>query len=154
MNNLPFPWWDKTITIYNKYVDTSNQRTYWVKTVVENCFWKADNLLFTMGGAGNSKVGVITETKKIICRIPKNDKYLNKRDWRELADKSGHFTLANEDIIVLGEVTDEIDEYTAGKRSTDLLSKYREDDSCLQIETYVDNCRTGIDLEHYKVIGK
>ena len=153
-NNFPFPWWDKTITIFNRYVDPTTQRVSWYKTVVNNCFWKCTNEIYNMGRYGISSLGIRVEPKEIICRIPKDSRFIGKREWRELADKSDNFTLANGDIIVLGEVDDVIDEYTAGQRSTDLIAKYKEDDACLEIDTYVDNVQTGVNLEHYRVIGK
>ena len=154
MSNFPFPWWDKTITIYNKYVDPTNQRISWYRTVVENCFWKAQNLMFSMGRYGVSTIGVLTENKTIICRIPKQDNYVSKRVWDKTADKTGYFTLANEDIIVLGEVDDVIDEYSPGQRSNDLIAKYKKYDECLTIDIYADNVQTGVNLEHYRVTGK
>lgn len=154
MNNFPFPWWDKTITIYNKLIDPTTQRISWYKTTVENCFWKAQNILFSMGRYGVSTLGVVTENKEIICRIPKDDRFVDKRVWKDLDDRENHFTLANGDIIVLGEVDDVIDEYTPGQRSTDLITKYREFDECLEIDTYVNNVQTGVNLQHYRVVGK
>ena len=154
MSNLPFPWWDKTITIYNKYVDPETQRVTWYKTVVNNCFWKSINELYNMGRYGMSAVGIQFEVKNIICRIPEDDRYINKREWNTLEDKADYFTLANNDIIVLGEVEDTIDEYTEGQRSNDLLTKYKAYDECMQIEQYVDNVRTGVNLRHYRVSGK
>ena len=154
MNNFPFPWWDKTITIYNKLIDPTTQRVSWYKTTVENCFWKAQNVLFSMGRYGVSTLGVVTENKEIVCRIPKDDRFVDKRIWKDLDDREDHFTLANGDIIVLGEVDDVIDEYTEGQRSTDLITKYRAFDECLEIETYVNNVQTGVDLPHYRITGK
>lgn len=156
MNDFPFPWWDKTVTIYNKIVDATTQRVSWYKNTVDNCFWKYVNNTYTIGRSGVSSTGVILETKSVICRIPKSDKFVDKKTWRELKDedRKDYFTLANGDIIILGEVEDVIDEYTAGKRSTDLIAKYKEDDACIEIDTYVDNCQTGVGLEHYRVVGK
>ena len=154
MSNFPFPWWDKTITIYNKYVDPTTQRVSWYRTVVKNCFWKAQNLYVSIGRYGLSAQGIVTENKEIICRIPKNTHFLEKREWRELADKTTRFTLANGDIIILGQVDDIIDEYTPGMRSTDLVARYREYDACLEVDTYVNNVQTGVNLEHYRVTGK
>lgn len=154
MSNFPFPWWDKTITIYNKTVDPTTSRISWQRTVVNNCFWKAENIMFSMGRYGVSTIGVLTENKTIICRIPADSRFVDKRTWKELEDKTDYFTLANGDIIILGEVEDVIDEYTAGKRSTDLISKYKEYDECLEVDTYVDNVKTGVDLAHYRVVGK
>lgn len=154
MSNFPFPWWDKTITLYNKFVDPTTQRVTWYRTVIENCFWKASNDIYNMGRYGMSTVGIQLEVKTITCRIPKDDRYVNKREWKELEDKSNNFTLANGDIIILGEVDDVIDDYVAGQRSTDILSKYKEFDECLEIDRYIDNVRTGVSLEHYRVVGK
>lgn len=154
MNNFPFPWWDKTLTIYNRVIDPTTQRISWYRTVVNNCFWKATNDLYNMGRYGMSTVGIQLEIKGIICRIPKDKRFVDKRAWKELTDKTGKFTLANGDIIILGKVDDEIDEYTAGQRSTDFIAKYKEYDACLEVDTYVDNVQTGVGLEHYRVVGK
>lgn len=149
MSNLPFPWWDKTITIYNKFVDPTTQRITWYRTVIENCFWKYVNNTYHVKGSN-----MLFETKDVICRIPENDSFVFETEWRALSDKSEAFTLATGDIIVLGEVSDVIDEYTKGNRSTDLIAKYKEQRACLEIDTYVDNTQTGVDLGHYRVIGK
>lgn len=156
MSNFPFPWWDKTITIYNKVIDPTTQRVVWYRNTVENCFWKAVNNLYTIGRGGISTTGITLSTKDVICRIPQSDKYVDRRTWGELKDedREDYFTLADGDIIILGEVEDVIDEYTAGQRSTDLLTKYKNYDACIEIDTYVDNCQTGVNLPHYRIIGK
>lgn len=154
MSNFPFAWWDKTLTIYNRIVDPNTQRVSWQRTVVKHCFWKYVNNIYNMGRYGMSSLGIRVETKDIICRIPKDKRFVDKREWKSLDNKTGHFTLGNGDIIILGEVRDVIDEYTAGQRSTDLLAKYKEENACLEVDTYVDNVQTGVGLEHYRVIGK
>ena len=156
MSNFPFPWWDKTITIYNKLIDPTTQRVSWYKYTVENCFWKAVNEVYTVGGSHDSHSGISLETKNIICRIPQNESYVDKRIWEGLKEeeRKDYFTLGNEDIIVLGEVADTIDEYAEGKRSTDLLTKYKKYDECLEIDTYVINTYTGVGLPHYRVVGR
>ena len=156
MSNFPFPWWDAKITIYNKLIDPTTQRVSWYKNTCENCFWKCVNGTYTIGRSGVSSTGIVLETKNIICRIPQNDKYVDKRVWKDLKDneRKDFFTLGKGDIIVLGEVTDTIDEYATGKRSTDLITKYKEFDECLEIDTYTINVRTGVGLPHYKIVGK
>ena len=154
VSNFPFAWWDKTITIYNKLVDPTTQRVSWYRTVVKNCFWKCVNNTYIIGRAGVSSTGIQLDTKDIVCRIPQDKRFVEKREWKALADKSNRFTLANGDIIVLGEVDDVIDEYVSGKHSTDLITKYKEFDACLQIETYVNNVQTGVGLAHYRIVGK
>ena len=149
MSNFPFPWWDKTITIYNKVVDPTTQRVSWYRNTIENCFWKYVNNIYYNGT-------MRFETKDTICRIPQDERFVDKATWRNLKDedRKDYFTFANGDIIILGEVSDTIDEYTAGKHSTDLVAKYKEDDACIEIDTYVDNVQTGVGLEHYRIIGK
>ena len=153
MNKYPV-WWDKTVTIYNKLVDDSTQEVTWYRTVVENCFWKYENNIYRVGRSYNSTL--VLEAKDVICRIPKDDKFVDKREWKNLSDseRSEHFTLGNGDIIILDEVNDEIDEYEAGKRSTDLVAKYKELQGCIEVDTYVINVGTGVPIEHYRVNGK
>lgn len=107
-----------------------------------------------MGRYGVSTLGVLTENNTIICRIPQDKRFLEKGAWRELADKTTGFTLSSGDIIILGRVEEDIDEYTPGKRSTDLIARYKEYDACLEVDTYINNVQTGVNLEHYRVVGK
>lgn len=153
MNKYP-AWWDKTLTIYNKLINPETQEVSWYRTVVENCFWKYENNMYRIGSSYTNSV--ILEAKNVICRIPKDDRFLDKREWKELSERerSEHFTLGNEDIIVLGEVNDVIDEYTKGSRSNDLIAKYKELQGCIKIDTYVINVGTGMGIEHYRVNGK
>lgn len=153
MNKYPM-WWDKTITIYNKRIDATTQRVSWYKSVVENCFWKYENNKINVGQSYQGKI--VLETKDVICRIPATDRFVDKKEWLELPDKEiqNHFTLGNGDIIILGEVDDVVDEYTAGSRSTDLVAKYKELQGCLEIDTYIVNTWTGVGIEHYRVVGK
>lgn len=110
--------------------------------------------MFSMGRYGVSTIGVLTENKTIICRIPQDKRYLDKRAWNDLETKEGRFTLANGDIIILGDVEEEIDDYTSGKRHTDLIAKYKVYDECLEVDTYVNNVQAGVDLNHYRIVGK
>ena len=156
VSNFPFAWWNKTITIYNRVVDPTTQRVSWYRNTIENCFWKYVNNTYTIGRSGISSSGVQLTTKDVVCRIPKDDRFVDKRGWAELSEseRAEHFTLNTGDLIVAGEVTDVIDEYTAGQRSTDLVTKYKKFDECLEIDTYVDNTGRGIGLEHYRIVGK
>lgn len=153
MSNFPFAWWDKTITLYNKYVDPTTQVITWYRTVIHNCFWKNVNETYYVGTRGISTSGVKLETKTITCRIPEDERYVDRKTWDELADKSKNFTIGNGDIIILGEVNDTIDETTSGKHSTDLVAKYKKYDASLMIDTYVINTVTGVGLRHYRIVG-
>lgn len=148
-----FPWWDKTITLYNKYVDPTTQVITWYRNVIQDCFWKNVNNTYYVGTRGISTSGVKLETKEIVCRIPEDERYVDRQTWEELDDRTENFTIGNGDIIVLGEVDDVIDETIQGQRSTDLVTKYKKYDSCLMVDTYVINTYTGVSLKHYRVVG-
>lgn len=147
MNNYP-SWWNTTITIYNKYTDPQTQVVKWYRHKVEGAFWKY---------SGNKVVidKVVLDTKTIICRIRKDEKFLERHKWISVPnDKmSNYFTFAQGDIIVKGDVEDEINEYTSGTRSSDLKKKYKALQGCLEIQEWSDNTGGGRGNEHYFVKG-
>ena len=146
MSNYP-EWWDRSITIYNKCKDPDSGIVTWYSTQVKDiCFWKDVGEKVTVG-----KTSV--DTSSIICRIPKQDNFITPYEWSLLDDKSEKFTLKQGDIIVLGECSDAIDEYEKGCRSTDLLQKYHEIDSCMEIQKVAIDTMSGMISPHYRVIG-
>lgn len=147
MNNYP-AWWNTTITIYNKFTDPITYVIRWYRTVVTGAFWKYVGDKITVGQT-------VLETKDIICRIRKDDKYMDKGEWVNLSNDqmANYFTLGRGDIIVKGEVNDTIDEYTSGKRSTDILGKYKDLNGCMEIESVSNNTGEGLGQEHYHVKG-
>lgn len=147
MNNYP-EWWETTLTIFNKHTDSQTQVVTWYKTVVENCFWK-----YT--GDKVSINDVTLETNNIICRIPKDDRFLEAYQWlAEPNDVMGnYFTLQPGDIIVKGTVEDTINEYRAGQRSTDFLKKYKNLQGCMTVQEVGINVGKGRCNEHYFVKG-
>lgn len=144
MNKVP-SWWDSRVTIYNKYEDSSTGIIKWYRTVQSNCFWKN---VYSLVNSNSVEI----ETDNITCRIPTSSKFMEKLKWNEREDKSSRFTLAPGDIIVLGKVDDEIDEYTKGKRSSDLLIKYGYK-GCMTIKNVTVNNYSGSSLSHYHVVG-
>lgn len=150
MSKQGFPvWWETTVTIYNKFTDAQTQLVHWYRNVVTDCFWKFDGSMVKVGD-------VMLDSKSIICRIPKDERFLEKQDWIKLPnDQMGnYFTLSQGDIIVKGISEDEIDEYTSGHRSTDLLGKYREYQACMEITEFSNNTGAGRNNEHYFTRGK
>lgn len=142
-------WWDTTLTIYNKYTDSQTQVVTWFKNIVTDCFWKLQG--------STVKVGEVElDSKSIICRIPKDNRFLEKQQWIQLPSEemANYFTLAPGDIIVKGECEDIIDEYTSGHRSSDLLGKYREYQACVEVSEYSNNTGIGRNNEHYLARGK
>ena len=147
MSDYPV-WWDQTITIYNKYEDPTTQIITWYRRTISDCFWKYERDI--------AKINDVTlETNYTICRIPKNDAFIEKYEWvtqpnDEMAD---YFTLGIGDIIIRGEVEDEIDEYVKGHRSSDIIAKYKDLQGCIQIEAVSINVGAGRCNEHYYVQG-
>lgn len=147
MNNYP-SWWNTTITIYNKYTDPQTQLVKWYRHKVDGVFWKYSGNKVVVGST-------VLETKDIICRIRKDDSFKEKHEWINIPndEMSQYFTLAQGDIIVKGEVDDEINEYTSGTRSTDLKKKYKNLQGCLEIQEWANNTGGGRGNEHYYVKG-
>lgn len=147
MNNYPV-WWEQTITVYNKYEDPETQVIIWHKHVIPNCFWKYKRDV--------AKINDVTlETAYIICRIPKNPIFKEKHEWINLSNNEmdNYFTLGVGDIIIRGEVSDTIDEYVKGHRSSDIIAKYKDLQGCMQIEAVSINVGAGRCNEHYYAQG-
>ena len=147
MSNYPY-WWDKTITIYNRIHDTTTGRVTWNRCVLTNCFWKYIN---TTNYVNNVKI----QTKEVICRIPKSENYVSLEIWMTLKEDEfkDKFTLRNGDVLILGEVSDTVDDYTKGEHMTDVLSKYKEINRAIQIENFTDDTGNGLYAEHYNIKG-
>jgi len=147
MNNYP-EWWNTTVTVYNKFTDPQTKIVKWYRTVINGAFWQDVHEKVQIGQT-------VLETNSIICRIRKDDRFLEKYQWlRKPNDEmKNYFTLGKGDIIIRGEVTDEVDEYRSGSRSTDLIAKYKELQGCMSIEESANNTGLGRGQEHYKARG-
>ena len=143
MSNVYPDWWCDTVTLYNKYTAPNGEIT-WYRTVLTGCFWKYTT--------DYERVDNETQMVKVLlCRVRKNKKYADCYVWRDLSDKSSRFTFNEGDILIKGKVEDVIDEYTKGKRASDILKKYK--DRCAEITECRDNTGgTRVD-EHYLVRG-
>lgn len=146
MNHYP-KWWNTTITLFNKYVG-DDKRVKWYSTVIDECFYRhsLDKIL----------IGDTTIASNVsICRIKVSDSFIGRSEWMKLLDseRSNYFTLGTGDIIVADEVDFVIDEYTNGKRSSDLIKKYSEWPGCFTIESVNINVGGERGNEHYHVRG-
>lgn len=112
-------YWNKTITLYNRYADEQTGLIKWYRHILEGCFVKRTNNAVSVGG-------IQLRTDENIIRIPEQSNFLHPSQWNLLSDdkKLNHMTLQAGDLIFLGTVEEEIDEYTDGKRSSDLIAKY------------------------------
>ena len=84
-----------------------------------------------------------------------SDNFLEKFQWVQIPNDhmNEYFTLGAGDLIVKGEVEDEINEYQVGSRSNDLLNKYKQLQGCMSIEETSINVGPGRCNEHYLVRG-
>lgn len=142
------PWWDDTITLYNKYTEPNTHTVKWFRHVIKNCFYKHTVEKMTVGKT-------TIDTDVTICRIRVSDDFIDKKSWLELTDaeKAEKFTLGVGDIIVADEIDFEIDEYTQGQRSSDLVKVNTEWPGCFTIESVNINVGGGRGNEHYHVRG-
>ena len=148
MNHYP-SWWNETITIYNRYTDPVTKLITWYRHVVHGAFWKDIGNNITI-----DKTVIATDV--IICRMRVDDAFMPKYDWMRLPndEMSEYYALGKGDIIVHAEVEDEIDEYTNGSKSTDLVRKYKDLQGCMTIDKVTININGGRGNEHYLVQGK
>ena len=145
MSNYP-EWWNTTITVYNKVENPDTRQITWFRTVLHNCFWKYTGNKIVVGET-------TLETDTVLCRVPVHPAFLERHLWNNATDKSSCFTFGTGDIIIKGEVADEIDEYASGYRSSDILTKYKKYGECMVIDKCAVNTGLGRGLEHYFVKG-
>lgn len=148
MSKIYPQWWDATLTIYNRYTDSQTDIVTWYRHTVDRCFWKYTGDKVTINQT-------VLETDNTIARIPEQEDFLERYQWEALPNDqmSDYFTLSPQDIIVKGKVDDEIDEYTKGHRSTDLIDKYKRLQGCMEIEELAINVGGGRNNPHYFVKG-
>lgn len=139
-------WWNTTITLYNKYEDPQTHVIRWFKHTIDGCFWH-----YTGNKVKINNVSL--DTSDTLCRIREDDRFISKHQWEQLPnDQMGEFfTLGRGDIIIKGDVDDEINEYATGHRSTDLLSKYSKYQECIEVGTIAINTGGGRNNPHYRV---
>lgn len=148
MSNVYPVWWDKTVTIYNKFVDPQTQEISWYKSTVSDCFWKDTGEKVQIGET-------TLESNVILCRIPKNERFLPKHLWNSASEeeKQTCFTLGVGDILIPAETAEEIDEYQKGSRSSDLLKKHKDLEGCMTVSKVSLNIGAGRCCEHYLAKG-
>ena len=141
-------WWDTTITVYSKHTDAATSIVNWHRVTIDNCFWKRV-------GSKTTIMDMQVDTESVTCRIPENSNFVEPFNWIDMADSelNDMFTLQQGDIIIKGECDFEIDEYKSGKRSTDLIAKYRKIQGCMEIKDVALNTMTGMLNPHYNVRG-
>lgn len=120
-------WWDKTLTLYHCIEDSVTHTVTWQRSILNNCFWKQTI------SQPQTQLSTTSECSTIV-RIPSADTSIDVGD-----------------LLVLGLVEDEIDEYTSGQRASDLLARYK--DRALKIQSIVDNNQALVDCPHLRIGG-
>lgn len=92
-----------TITLLNKLKrkDSTANIDVWYKTVIKDCTYKKDKISTVNGN-------VVSMGQQFTILIPFTGKYLSYKDWKQLEDKTGYYTLSEQDVIILDIVTEDI----------------------------------------------
>jgi hypothetical protein len=132
------PTFIDTITLYNHYTDNSDKPKHkWGRIVLKNCY-------FGKVTGKNSTNLALTDADAYVCRIPKSPFYV------ELYQGNiNTFSLAEGDVIVKGEVSDEISD-TAGNRPADIIKRYS--GNAFQVKNVSINTHLPF-AQHYRASG-
>lgn len=133
------PTFSSTITLYHKWTrlceETNRNVTSWVRFVLRDCY-------FGMQDVETLSDTTLNQASSYTARIPQN------ADYVEHYEGTG-FAVSPEDIVVKGEVEDEVRD-EQGRRPSDLLKKYKP--FCFTVQTFTDNTKIP-NGAHYKVTG-
>ena len=91
------------ITLLNrlKRKDSVTNTDVWYKTKIQNCVYKKDRIT-TVNGT------VVSMGQAFTVLIPFTGNYLPYKDWKKLEDKTGFYTLSEQDVIILDDVVEEV----------------------------------------------
>ena len=131
---------DDKITVFNRRTDEENGWDEYIPTVIQGVSWYS-TVRTTVGDKG------LLSADTVIVRIPidadfSGKEYAPPKAYEDSEDISGLFTLANGDIIVMGEVDGSLS-------PTQIKEQYP--DSCI-IVGVTDN-RRAPNAKHFKVVA-
>ena len=92
-----------TVTLLNrlKRKDSVTNTDVWYKSIIGNCVYKKDRI-------SNINGTVVSMGQQFTILIPFTDKYLPYKRWKTLEDKTGYYTLSNQDVIILDIVEEDV----------------------------------------------
>lgn len=132
------------LTIYNKYYDTSTKTEKYQRFLLSAVEWEDRKDSNVLASGGDKAANQAT----IYIPLSVGAAYKKPKPWLALADKTANFTLQIADLVVKGNVADEL---SASFTPSDLLNKY---DDVLRI-TSVDTFDMGsLNMRHWKVGAK
>lgn len=150
------PFATETITIYNKVegIDpiVNKAFTLWRRHVLTGCSWRRSMQTLQVGT-------VQITSEDYIVQVPYSEMYVPYAEYGNMTadEQEEHFTGNAGDLIVKGEVTDEIKwtmpDGTAqqGISATELKEKYK--GRILTVKDFQNNALEGFPLKHYQYIG-
>lgn len=131
----------ETITVFNKKVDASNGWNVYVPTVIRGVSWFCE-IASVVDSSG------LHAANHYIIRIPESAdfsgrEYVDPIAYRDASMVAGIFTLANGDVVVKAEVTDD---------SLTLKQLHEQYPDCCTVLGVTDN-RRAPNAPHWKVVG-
>lgn len=131
-----------TITLYNRIraADTEDRKERWIKTVLPNCFYKAQ----INAGFADTQASV---SNTYIVRIPEDRRYLPYAEF--VKDPKGHFTVSLDDIVIYGICNEDITG-ESGRTAVQVLQRHRP--NAFKVTAFSDNTAFRI-AKHYRLGG-
>lgn len=126
-----------TITLYNKYKDGTVEK--WQRTTLIGVYWNA------VKGSVSRKTGTSSADSLQLIIPMMVLGYKSPKEWAKLENKQGYWTLESGDMVVLGNITQEVT-----KTSAELKQSL---DNCLTISS-VDTRNIGAGMAHWEVGAK
>ena len=108
--------------------------------MLHNCFWKSQ----ANTGFNGTQASV---QNTYVVRIPKDERYLAYAEYAK--DPKGHFTASQDDLVVLGECSEEING-TAGHTAAQVLNRCKPD--AFKVTAFSDNTAFPL-AKHYRLGG-
>lgn len=135
-----------TITLYNclKARDNPGKKDIWIRTVLQDCFYKASTLQVQNGTEASM-------TNTYTVRIPQNQQFLPYHKWKALPEevRCGCFTVSEGDIVIYGECLEEVT-VESGNAAPQLLQRHKPD--AFKVTSFSDNTAHRM-AKHYRLGG-
>lgn len=134
------PWWNQTVTLYNKCTEDGKLRYY--RHVISRC--ALTHTVVTTNDSGNA-----AEVSENTLRVRKDRRYIAPCAYDAFgsADKAVYFTFRAGDIVFDGVVNAQMED-EPGKRPGDILKQYRG----FVVRNAADNSASNI-IPHYRAGG-
>jgi hypothetical protein len=106
-----------SITVYNKYIDSSTRSERWQRFVIPDITWEDRKASNVLASGGQQAVDQAT----VFIPFARMSTYLDPIAWRALRAKTGRWTLQIGDLLVRESITDDLNStFTV----SDLKAKY------------------------------